>query len=142
MKTLLLSFGLGLVAVLQAQTLPTVVEEEQEMVTTQEKTCVSREQRKARCPEPHGRVPTPPGRIGPATPPGLGQAQGAERRVALCPSPAAVDCGTDPDFNQEALEDFANVTGAGGLNTENTIIPKQRGLRLQSSRGSTVLSLS
>ncbi|XP_042537191.1 von Ebner gland protein 1-like [Dipodomys spectabilis] len=34
--------------------------------------------------------------------------------------------GRDPDFNQEALEDFANVTGARGLNTENVVIPKQR----------------
>ncbi|XP_069871049.1 lipocalin-1-like [Dipodomys merriami] len=34
--------------------------------------------------------------------------------------------GTDPDFNQEALEDFENVTGARGLNTENIVIPKQR----------------
>lgn len=35
--------------------------------------------------------------------------------------------GRDPDFNQEALEDFQNVVRAEGLNAENIFIPKQSG---------------
>ncbi|XP_060246561.1 von Ebner gland protein 1-like [Meriones unguiculatus] len=33
--------------------------------------------------------------------------------------------GRDPDFNQEALEDFQNVVRAEGLNAESIFIPKQ-----------------
>ncbi|XP_008840202.1 von Ebner gland protein 2 [Nannospalax galili] len=33
--------------------------------------------------------------------------------------------GRDPNINQEALEDFENAVRAGGLNTENIIIPRQ-----------------
>ncbi|KAH0509790.1 Von Ebner gland protein 2 [Microtus ochrogaster] len=33
--------------------------------------------------------------------------------------------GRDPDFHQEALEDFQNAVKAGGLNTESILIPRQ-----------------
>ncbi|XP_050011234.1 von Ebner gland protein 1-like [Alexandromys fortis] len=33
--------------------------------------------------------------------------------------------GRDPNFHQEALEDFQNAVKAGGLNTESILIPRQ-----------------
>jgi hypothetical protein len=42
-------------------------------------------------------------------------------------SPLALPTGRDPEINQEALKDFKEFSGFTGLDSENMIIPQQRG---------------
>nr|XP_021496735.1 von Ebner gland protein 1-like [Meriones unguiculatus] len=113
MKALFLSFGLGLLAALQAQTFPTV-DENQDVRPRWEGAA-------------RGFM-----------------ADGGKQVLYIIPSAVEDHCifyhegrihghrfrmaklvGRDPDFNQEALEDFQNVVRAEGLNAESIFIPKQ-----------------
>nr|XP_021496737.1 von Ebner gland protein 1-like [Meriones unguiculatus] len=116
MKALFLSFGLGLLAALQAQTFPTV-DENQDVRPRWE---------------------------GATRPCHCSSAEGGKQVLYIIPSAVEEHCifyhessiyghrfrmaklvGRDPDFNQEALEDFQNVVRAEGLNAESIFIPKQ-----------------